>query len=241
MRQKHQPHPAEYALNSRKRRLDCNFRKPAPAVIRKLQKTALQRGIQPRARWGGVGAVSSDFACYNCPMLEIVLIAHNIRSIHNLGSIFRTAEGFGVGKIYLSGYTPSPNNGLPHVRAKIAESLHKTALGAEKLVSHEYVDDVKKLINELKNDGFIVLGLEQDPRAIMLPDLQSRLSSTQIPKGPTLRHNTKLTLLLGEEVHGIEPGLRDMCDELIEIPMLGQKESFNISVATGIALYELTK
>jgi tRNA G18 (ribose-2'-O)-methylase SpoU len=160
-------------------------------------------------------------------MTKVVLIAHNIRSLHNVGSIFRTAEGFGVSKIYLSGYTPSLDNGLPHVRAKIARELHKTALGAERMVPNEYVDDVEQLISKLKNDGFKIIGLEQDPRAIPLPNLR---------KGPTL---TQIALLLGEEVNGIEPKLRDLCDELIEIPMRGEKESFNVAVATGIALYAL--
>jgi len=162
---------------------------------------------------------------------EILLILHDIRSIHNVGSIFRTAEGFGVKKIYLSGYTPSPDNGLPHVRKKIADQLHKTALGAEKMVQNEYSNDVIELIKNLKKSNNKIIGLEQDPRAIKLPDLR---------KGSTLTQNQKIALLLGEEVHGISPELRDLCDGLVEIPMFGKKESFNISVATGIALYELT-
>ena len=158
-------------------------------------------------------------------MLEIVLIAHNIRSIHNLGSIFRTAEGFGVCKIYLSGYTPSPNSGLPHVRAKIAGQLHKTALGAENIVPHENNLASEALFKKLRADGYKIVGLEQDERAIKLSDYKP---------------SSKVALLLGEEVHGITPELRDLCDELIEIPMYGKKESFNVAVATGIALYHLT-
>ena len=163
--------------------------------------------------------------------MEIILILHDIRSIYNVGSIFRTAAGFGVRKLYLSGYTPSPDNGLPHVRKKISDSLHKTALGAEKMVVSEYAYDITKLIKGLRKSGFKIIGLEQDPRAIKLPDLH---------KGRTLTQNQKVALILGEEVHGITHELRDTCDELIEIPMSGQKESFNVSVATGIALYELT-
>jgi tRNA G18 (ribose-2'-O)-methylase SpoU len=158
-------------------------------------------------------------------MPEIVLIVHNIRSIHNVGSIFRTAEGFGISKIYLSGYTPSPDSGLPHVRAKIAEQLHKTALGAEDLIKFSYHKNINALIDTLKKSGYQLVGLEQDERAIKLPNYK--------PTG-------KVALLLGEEVHGITQQLRDLCDELIEIPMNGQKESFNVAVATGIALYHLT-
>jgi tRNA G18 (ribose-2'-O)-methylase SpoU len=165
--------------------------------------------------------------------MEIVVIAHNIRSVHNIGSIFRTSEGFGVSKIYLSGYSPSSDHGLPHVREKISRQLHKTALGAEKIVSHEYADSVEKLIISLKKSGFTIIGLEQDPRAIPLPKYHLR-------KGPTLTQKGEIVLLLGEEVHGITPELRDMCDALVEIPMRGQKESFNVAVAAGIALYHLT-
>lgn len=158
--------------------------------------------------------------------MQIVVIAHNIRSIHNVGSIFRTCEGFGVAKLYLTGYTPSPNQGLPHVRAKIARELHKTALGAEEALPHEYHDDIIELLRELEVDGFRIVGLEQDKRAIWLTDY---FPSTD-----------KIALLLGEEVNGITSNLRDLCDDLIEIPMKGAKESFNVSVATGIALYALT-
>ena len=161
--------------------------------------------------------------------MKITLVLHNIRSVHNVGSIFRTAEGFGVKKIYLSGYTPSPDNGLPHIREKISKQLNKTALGAEKLVPSEYIDDVFSLLNDLKKSDFKIIGLEQDPRSIPLPDLRRRLSSTQ----------NKIALVLGEEVHGIAPKLRDLCDELVEIPMFGKKESFNVAVSAGIALYVL--
>jgi len=159
--------------------------------------------------------------------MEITLVLHDIRSIHNVGSIFRTAEGFGVKKIYLSGYTPSPDNGLPHVRKKIADRLHKTALGAEKLVSNEYVNDIFVLIDDLRKSGYKIVGLEQDERSIKLSDYK-------------IDKNVKIALLLGEEVKGITTELRDKCDELVEIPMFGKKESFNVAVATGIALYELT-
>jgi tRNA G18 (ribose-2'-O)-methylase SpoU len=161
--------------------------------------------------------------CYNIEM-EIVVIIHNIRSVLNVGAIFRTCEGFGVRKIFLTGYTPNPKSGLPHVQQKLAERLHKTALGAENLVKFEYAADVVKITTFLKKSGYRLVGLEQDPRAQLLPNY---------------RPPRKIALLIGEEVGGITPELRDQCDNIIEIPMSGKKESFNVSVATGIALYHL--
>lgn len=159
------------------------------------------------------------------PSREVVVIAHNIRSILNVGAILRTAEGFGAQTVFATGWTPSPENGLLHVRAKIANGLHKTALGAEQLVDFHYESDIEKLLAELRKNGFRIVGLEQDERAVVLNDY---------------RPHTKTALLLGEEVDGLAPDLRNQCDDLIEIPMFGRKESFNVSVAAGIALYNLT-
>ena len=160
-------------------------------------------------------------------MPEIIVIAHNIRSTHNVGSIFRTAEGFGVTKIILSGYTPYPvfsgDTRLPHIAQKLTAQIHKTALGAEDIVPFEYQDNPD--ITVLRNQGYRIVGLEQDSRSVLLADYQT-------PE--------RVVLLLGEEVHGITDDLRELCDDLIEIPMQGQKESFNVSVATGIALYALS-
>lgn len=157
--------------------------------------------------------------------MEIIVIAHNIRSILNVGSIFRTCEGFGVKKIYLSGYTPNPSSGLPHVKEKTARELHKTALGTEKIVNFEYTSDISTTITSLKEEGFKIIGLEQDSRSMLLQNYKPNIN--------------KVALLLGEEVKGITQELRDICDEIVEIPMSGKKESFNVSVATGIALYHL--
>lgn len=161
-------------------------------------------------------------------MREIILIAHNIRSTHNVGAFFRTADGFGVSKIILSGYTPYPklesDTRLPHFADKITRQIHKTALGAETTVQFEHCDEPP--IDELKASGFALIGLEQDDRSIMLPEYK-------VPD--------KIALLLGNEIDGIYPEYRDQCDALIEIPMHGHKESFNVSVATGIALYHLSE
>ncbi len=160
-------------------------------------------------------------------MPDIIVIAHNIRSTHNVGAIFRTAEGFGNQKIICSGYTPYPkiegDTRLPHIAEKMTKQIHKTALGAELAVPFEY--HAKPDLDTLRMDGYRIVGLEQDSRSHMLYEYKSP---------------DKIALLLGEEVEGIEQDLRDACDDLIEIPMKGMKESFNVSVATGIALYHLS-
>lgn len=160
-------------------------------------------------------------------MPEVIVIAHNIRSIHNVGSIFRTSEGFGVSKVILSGYTPYPvvpdDTRLPHLSAALSKKISKTALGAETMVPYEYSQDPP--LQTLRDEGFVIVGLEQDKTAIPI-------SRYEPPE--------KIALLIGEEVDGIDELLLGQCDALIEIPMYGQKESFNVSVATGIALYRLT-
>lgn len=160
-------------------------------------------------------------------MPEVIVIAHNIRSAHNVGAIFRTAEGFGVKKIILSGYTPYPSVAgdirLPHITEKLTAQIHKTALGAESMVPFEYQENLK--LEYLKTQGYRIVGLEQDTRSVMLPDYHPA---------------DRIALLLGEEVHGIDADLMRQCDDLIEIPMHGKKESYNVGVAAGIALYALT-
>ncbi len=160
-------------------------------------------------------------------MAEIVLIAHNIRSTHNIGAIFRTADGFGVSKLILSGYTPYPRHEgdrrLPHIAEKLTAQIHKSALGAEQLVPFEYRPQPD--LASLRQDGYVIAGLEQDERSIMLPGY---------------RPPEKIALLLGEEVHGLTDELKQECDVLLEIPMHGKKESFNVSIAAGIALYALS-
>src|SRR5690349_16364876 len=137
--------------------------------------------------------------------MEIVVIAHNIRSTHNVGSILRTSDGFGVAKIFCTGYTPYPtvpgDTRLPHLRDKLTAQIHKTALGAEETMPIEQSDELAPVIARLKTDGFELLALEQSPRAIMLPDFV-----------PTQQ---KIALLLGEEVHGTPPELLAQCDHII--------------------------
>lgn len=153
-------------------------------------------------------------------MKKIVLILHNIRSTYNVGAIFRTADGAGVSHVYLSGYTPLPVDQFNRPRKDIA----KTALGAELSVSWSASKNVSSLIMRLKKEGYTIVGLEQDERSV---DYCSASKSK------------KTALLVGNEVRGISPQLREKCDTLIEIPMRGEKESLNVSVAAGIALYAL--
>ncbi|MDB5176870.1 MAG: hypothetical protein JWN75_538 [Candidatus Saccharibacteria bacterium] len=160
-------------------------------------------------------------------MQDIIVIAHNIRSTHNVGAIFRTAEGFGITRIILSGYTPYPtfpgDTRLPHIADKLTAQIHKTALDAEQMVPFTYQETLD--FSQLHAEGYMVVGLEQDPKSILLPDYTPP---------------DKIALLLGEEVEGISANLLNECDKLIEIPMVGKKESFNVSIAAGIALYHLS-
>ncbi|MEO6513529.1 MAG: TrmH family RNA methyltransferase [Candidatus Saccharimonadales bacterium] len=159
-------------------------------------------------------------------MREIILIAHNVRSAHNVGSLLRTAEGLGALKVYLTGYTPYPmHNGdvrLPHLAQKIHKQIKKTALDAEEFVSWEHRSEVTELFTELRANGFTIAAVEQHSGSTALPDYA-------LP--------AKLALLVGREVEGIEPEILDLVDICLEIPMFGRKESFNVVQAAAMALY----
>lgn len=161
-------------------------------------------------------------------MKQLVLIAHNLRSAHNVGSLLRTAEGLGVQQVYLTGYTPYPlapgDNRLPHLARKTDRQIAKTALGAEKSIDWSHEPDMQTLIARLKQQGYSIAALEQAARSVKLTDFEP-------PE--------KLALILGREVEGIEPELLADCDYVLEIPMLGRKESFNVVQAAAMALYEL--
>lgn len=156
---------------------------------------------------------------------KISLVLHNIRSTHNVGSIFRTAEGMGVEQIILGGYTPYPkitdDTRLPYIAEKLTRQIHKTALDAENLVPFKHIDDTGAWIDAY---NWPVIALEQSDKSTLLSHFNPP---------------DKFALLLGEEVNGIPSNLLAKCTEIIEIPMFGLKESFNVSVATGIALYGL--
>ena len=163
--------------------------------------------------------------------MKMILVLDNIRSCYNVGAILRTAEGFGVERVILSGYTPRVHdvNLLPHLREKLDKEIHKTALGAEDMLEIDSSDDIKSELLRLKNEGWQIVGLENN----LDSDKLLRLNDGSL-KG---RMTDKLVLVLGEEVHGIDHSLHEIIDLFVEIPMKGKKESFNVSVAAGIAIY----
>lgn len=160
-------------------------------------------------------------------MVQIAVILADIRSIHNVGSILRSADGFGVAHVYYGGYTPYPiqpnDPRLPHESRKLTEQIHKTALGAEKLPASVHANAIDA-IKAAQADGYQIAALEQHPSHISLPAFS--------PQSDT-------ALLLGNELTGIPDEQISLADVILEIPMFGQKESYNVSVAAGIALYQL--
>ncbi len=161
-------------------------------------------------------------------MRKLILVAHNLRSAHNVGSLLRTAEGLGVETVYLTGYTPYPLTGdderLPHLAAKIDKQITKTALGAEKMLNWRHREDIKPLIKDLKKKKFTVVALEQTPKSVKLFDFEAP---------------SNVAIIVGREVGGIEPEILQLCDEILEIPMSGKKESFNVVQAAAMALYHI--
>ncbi len=148
------------------------------------------------------------------------LILHNIRSIYNVGSIFRTAEACGITKIFLTGYTPTPLDRF----GREVKAISKVSLGAEKKVPWEYFSQPKKLIEKLKKEGVQLIGVEQDKYSV---DYKK------------IKLNQSTAFLLGNEVSGISKQLLAQCDIVAEIPMKGEKESLNVAVAIGIALFRM--
>lgn len=151
---------------------------------------------------------------------EAVLILDNLRSAHNVGSLFRTADAAGVSKIYLVGTTPAPVDRFNRVRSDIA----KVSLGAEQAVPWEQATDASALIEQLKSDGVTLYALEQHPRAE-----NYRACTPQTP----------FALVVGAEVEGVSKIFLEKSEHILEIPQHGKKESLNVSVAAGIALYHM--
>lgn len=165
--------------------------------------------------------------------MEVTLVLDNVRSCYNVGAILRSAEGFGVSKVILSGYTPRVHDKslLPHLREKLDKEIHKTALGAEDLLDIYASDDIKKELSDFKKQGWQIVGLENNIENVPIFALNDKRLKEKL--------TDKIVLVLGEEVNGIDYSLHDIIDLFVEIPMKGQKESFNVSVATGIALFGL--
>lgn len=162
-------------------------------------------------------------------MSEIYLIAHNIRSAHNIGSLMRTAEGLGVKKLYITGYSPYPrkidDQRLPHIATKLDRQIQKTSLDSQKTLDWEQIDDIYQVIKSLNHQLIPLAVLEQAKNAVEIHKFQA-------PE--------KLALLIGSEVDGVSTELIKIADYKLIIPMFGQKESFNVVQATAMALYQLT-
>lgn len=153
-------------------------------------------------------------------MNKKILFLHNIRSVYNVGAIFRTADAVGIDKIYLSGYTPSPVDRFGRKR----NDFHKCALGSEDSVSWEFIDDPILQIDRLKVEGFQVVALEQAKDSVDYKKVDVEKDTA---------------VVIGSEVGGMEKELLEKCDVVAEIPMNGLKDSLNVSVATGVLLYRL--
>lgn len=153
---------------------------------------------------------------------QLTLVLENVRSMHNVGALFRTADAFGVSCIMLGGYTPAPIDRF----GRVVKEIQKTSLGAIEMVPWEHVPDACAEVRRLKEAGHMVVVLEQDARSVSL--------SEAVVSGDTV-------LVLGNEVDGVSLPMRELADMIIEIPMQGKKESLNVSVAGGIALFALTR
>lgn len=160
-------------------------------------------------------------------MKKLIVILHNIRSTYNVGAILRTCDCLGIDEVVFSGYTPFIDKGLPYEQEKLKKQIHKTALGAEETLKWRRAEDVLTEIEAQKKQGCRIVALEQGEKSINLADEHE--------------FNEDMVLVLGEEVHGVPQEVLEKCDILLEIPMCGTKESFNVSVATGIALFALRK
>lgn len=151
---------------------------------------------------------------------QISLILHDIRSAQNVGAIFRTADACGVDKIYLTGYTPAPVDQFERSNSKVA----KAALGAEKNIEWEKIESISGVIDQLKKGGVQLIAIEQSPSSVDYKKVELRK--------PTC-------FLLGNEVDGLSAEILAKCDLIAEIPMVGKKESLNVSVSAGIALFRI--
>ncbi len=155
---------------------------------------------------------------------KLYIVAHNIRSAYNVGAILRTADGAGVDKVYLTGYTPKPfrEKEDPYITTP-QKMIAKTALGAQNFIDWEE-ENVLTLIKKLRKKNFLIVALEQAKKSVNIKKV-----SWKFP----------VALILGNEAKGVDKEILQQCDLIVELPMRGQKESLNVSVATGIALYEI--
>ena len=152
----------------------------------------------------------------------MIAVLHNMRSVHNVGSLFRTSDAAGVSKLYLTGITPAPIDSFGRARS----AFTKVSLGAEQTVQWESVAPIAEVIIKLKQQGFVICALEQSSQAISCWTYPISEDSLQ-----------RLALIVGSEVDGVPPDVLKQCDVIVDIPMYGEKESLNVSVAFGICVY----
>jgi len=145
----------------------------------------------------------------------VIVVLDDVRSLHNIGAFFRTADAFLIEKIYLCGITATPPN----------KEIHKTALGATETVDWEYAKEVGDLVHRLKNENIKIISVEQAEGAVMLNDFE-------------VRHDVKYALVFGNEVKGVSQYVVDQSDAVVEIPQLGTKHSLNVSVSGGIVIWD---
>ena len=150
--------------------------------------------------------------------ISLVVVLDNVRSQHNIGSVFRTSDAFLVEEVVLCGITATPPQA----------EIHKTALGAEDSVKWSYVEETTAAINHLKAEGYTVFAIEQTENSISLEDIK-------------LDKNRKYAVILGHEVHGVQQEVIDLCDNCIELPQYGTKHSLNVSVTAGIVIWDFFK
>jgi len=158
----------------------------------------------------------------------IILIAHDLRSSYNIGSLFRTMDGLGLKTIYLTGTSPYPittnDNRLQHIAINNDRQIRKTSLGAEKNINFQHHENIIELINQLKSQKYQIIALEQTAQSINLINVKI---------------NSPIALIIGNEVNGIDNQILSIVDRSIEIPMHGLKESFNVSIAASMTLFYL--
>ena len=150
--------------------------------------------------------------------IPLIVILDNVRSLNNVGSVFRTSDAFLVKAVYLCGITATP----PH------PEIHKTALGAEDSVEWHYFEDTNAAVDKLREEGYIVYAIEQVENSIILSDLQ-------------LNKDCKYAVVLGNEVKGVKKSVVDKCDQSVEIPQFGTKHSLNVSVTAGLVIWDFFK
>jgi len=150
--------------------------------------------------------------------IPLIVILDNVRSLHNVGSVFRTSDAFLVESVYLCGITAIP----PHAE------IHKTALGAENSVDWKYFENTLDAVRELKSQNIRIIAVEQAENSVMLDRF-------------VVEPNQKIAVIFGNEVHGVEQSVMNECDSCIEIPQFGTKHSLNVSVTAGIVIWELFK